>query len=65
MADARKCDLCGKFYECNENQTIEHETITRIKIIYDTGHYEMIDLCDECAQKVMRMAHLEPNVKTE
>lgn len=47
MADAKKCDICGKFYAIpTYNDTI--------RICYDIGRYngDYIDLCDDCYKKL-------------
>ncbi len=47
MADAKKCDICGKFYE-----TPGYNDIIRIysKMDHYDGYY--IDLCDDCYKKL-------------
>ncbi len=47
MASARKCDICGKFYEtprCND----------AIRIYIESNHYngDYVDLCDDCYKKL-------------
>lgn len=50
MANAKKCDVCGKLYEspvCND--------VVRVNI--DTGHMydRCVDLCDECYNRLCAM----------
>ena len=47
MADAKKCDICGKFYAiptCSD----------MIRIYSEMEHYngDYIDLCDDCYKKL-------------
>ncbi len=47
MSSARKCDICGKFYEepiCND--------VIRIHIQYHSYNGDYIDLCDDCYKKL-------------
>lgn len=46
MADAKKCDMCGAFYDspiCND--------MVRVKVVYHTG-CRYLDLCDVCYDKL-------------
>jgi len=57
MAEAKKCDICGKFYDSEDIR--KHQ---RVKIyleppkncsIYDTD--KRVDICDECHDKIFDM----------
>jgi len=57
MANAKKCDRCGKLYEypiCND--AIQ---ITRDSEIYGSGG-ERFDLCDECYSELLTWLKLHP-----
>lgn len=50
MANAKKCDVCGKYYDENEIK-IKGCTVSGIILISDSAHiiHETgIDLCDNC-----------------
>lgn len=51
---AKKCDRCNKFYETNNDAGVQL-TIDRLKS-YDFMYY---DLCDECAEKLIKFLELE------
>ena len=45
MADAKKCDRCGKFYEKDENRSKKYK---RHYALSDNRIGRFVDLCDEC-----------------
>lgn len=47
MADAKKCDICGKFYE-----TPDFNDVIRICMKYHSYNGDYIDLCDDCYKKL-------------
>lgn len=56
MADAKKCDRCGKFYTENTVQTCDEFgnkcNVVKIKVIGDNGGIiSHNDLCDDCVWK--------------
>lgn len=59
MAEAKKCDRCGKFYVYNKHEfkgcNIRHRTDTTQSIYFD--------LCDECIVKLWNF--LTPPVETD
>lgn len=56
MADAKKCDRCGKFYDRNNRMgkgLYKNEFIDGIVKTTNIGNYlNQIDLCDECLDKL-------------
>lgn len=56
MADAKKCDICGKYYEHYENVTLEDGSTfmgCRLGFLADNGLiFRRFDLCRECMTKV-------------
>lgn len=47
MSDAKKCDICGKFYESNKNVCINKEPIETLRYI-SHSYNKTQDLCDDC-----------------
>lgn len=48
MASAKKCDICGAFYEypvCNDS--------VRIQLTYGCAADRYVDLCDDCYTKLI------------
>lgn len=61
MADAKKCDRCGKYYTDSEKQyTFDGFRVGCIKLMsvdgFCIGYY---DLCDNCVKKLMRYLNHE------
>ena len=57
MANAKKCDRCGSFYEKNIVKTKGNSTLGGMAFICLQGNIRYIldnDLCDECLNKLMR-----------
>lgn len=56
MANAKKCDRCGKYYQLEEKkQTITGNTLCTIKLINRYGcDFRELDLCDDCAAGLWR-----------
>lgn len=57
MADAKKCDVCGKFYDHYDCVTIENgTTMNGCKIRFTAANdiccWSNLDLCPECMTKV-------------
>ena len=51
MADAKKCDRCGMYYEKNLVYRLEGNRgsfITRMDLVADNSNYKKYDLCDGC-----------------
>lgn len=47
MADAKKCDMCGAFYDspiCNDPVIV--------KVVYNNTGWHCLDLCDVCYDKL-------------
>lgn len=60
MAEAKKCDACGAFYEKDIlNMRIE------IVITSSGFHEHYIDLCPKCFEQVRRMCGLDKQEATE
>lgn len=61
MADAKKCDRCGNFYDRNEKNVMGASYSGRIFHLagilmfneYDDGQTKGYDLCDDCGYKLM------------
>lgn len=58
MAEAKKCDRCGKYYDANRGpKSIEGAYVTGISINAHTKlvhHHCDFDFCDECVNKLYR-----------
>ena len=60
MANAKKCDRCGKFYECNESRLKGYEgllcgvSFVRTRHTGNVRYIDDKDLCDECIAKFKR-----------
>lgn len=52
MADAKKCDRCGVFYEDNSNHKSWTRNIVGIFLSYQDTHLDRYDLCDDCVEKL-------------
>ena len=56
MADAKKCDICGKYYEHYQSVTIEGKgEFMGCKLGFQTDSsitWTSFDLCQECMTKV-------------
>lgn len=49
MANAKKCDRCGKYYDkCPNVKTINGYKVLGIKIFTSYGPYLELDLCEKC-----------------
>lgn len=55
MANAKKCDRCGKFYIQNDNKfEIDGEVPTNLNIFGRSGwNIKEYDLCDKCWEELM------------
>jgi hypothetical protein len=56
MADAKKCDRCGKYYDEQEKKyTVDGNILASIKFISKQNcMIGRCDLCDECAKKLVQ-----------
>ena len=55
MATARKCDMCGKYYDENKKYRYDFCMETVIGLRFETlngNNSSRIDLCDECLGKI-------------
>lgn len=56
MADAKKCDICRKYYDQYQSVTLNNDTTLygcRIRFATDSNvYYNSLDLCMECMTKV-------------
>ena len=61
MADAKKCDRCGKYYMDGEKRyTVDSFHVGYIKLMSVNGnHIDTYDLCDDCVKKLMRYMNHE------
>lgn len=55
MADAKKCDRCGKYYaESEQKYTVDSFRVGCIKLVSVSGVcIDKYDLCDDCIKKLM------------
>lgn len=69
MADAKKCDICGKFYDHYLNITLESGmTMNGCKIRFAANNnicWTSLDLCPECMTKVHTLLYDISNEKGE
>ena len=58
MADAKKCDRCGKYYIMNKQDfkgcSLRHQTSNSLSIF--------LDLCDDCIRKLWYFMHNQVEV---
>ena len=62
MADAKKCDRCGKYYDENyHDRYVFGNTITHIKLSTDFSdhNYKKLDLCDDCFDELYKFLGIE------
>lgn len=58
MANAKKCDRCGKFYEKNETKRkINGEYVEGIKIC-TYANRKIYDLCGDCIENLYEFMNL-------
>lgn len=55
MADAKKCDRCGKLYEHYDGiRVVENDSCYHImRLENDTINTRVYDMCPECMQKLV------------
>ena len=61
MAEAKKCDRCGKYYDTNKGKSIRGIYVNSIKIIAGSSLHMSLDLCDDCIDKLYKFLKLENN----
>ena len=53
MANAKKCDICGKFY------TVDSDHMVMVLEVYDKHESQVesdcFDICTECTERILRM----------
>lgn len=56
MANAKKCDACGKLYD---NNKLDYDLIQSIHILKEchNGGRMVYDLCDSCYHKLLKFLH--------
>ena len=61
MANAKKCDRCGKYYDRNHAKSMNGNFVTSISIITTTPaqYHRVFDLCDECIVDLYKFFGLE------
>lgn len=52
MANAKKCDRCGKYYDQNKKYLLGREHVIGIRFESPNKYNDRIDLCDECLEKI-------------
>lgn len=62
MADVKKCDRCGAFYEKNKNNKSYTRNIVGVYLRYQDTDVARYDLCDECVEKLKQFLS-EPDKK--
>ncbi|RHT38352.1 hypothetical protein DW790_05725 [Firmicutes bacterium AM31-12AC] len=64
MSDAKKCDVCGKFYIRDKNTIIRYKG-KPIECIHLAESYSAkvisLDLCNECVEKLLKVVNREPD----
>ena len=66
MADAKKCDRCGKYYERNHGQSMCGAYVSRVQLrsCFDTDLLlKIFDLCDDCVDELFDFLHIEKVTK--
>lgn len=61
MADAKKCDRCGKYYtEREQRYVVNGFYVGCVEILSINGNcIDKYDLCDDCIKKLMRYLNHE------
>ena len=60
MANAKKCDRCGKYYDKNNAKSMNGIFVTSISIKTNPPLYKRVfDLCDECIVDLYKFLGLE------
>ena len=64
MANAKKCDRCGKYYTDKDKKfTINGYSIYSIGLRTKQGYMELVyDLCDDCTKDLFHFLSNEPVV---
>lgn len=56
MADAKKCDICHKYYDRYEDVTVDDNVLSGSRLQFATSGglcaWKSYDLCKECMSKV-------------
>ena len=61
MANAKKCDRCGAFYDIKENPIL---SIERTGTPYINNKYsKYIDLCPQCLEELKQWLNLKKSTK--
>ena len=67
MADAKKCDRCGKYYDRSlkdKSFKVNGETVYKAALInFSDGHIGEYDLCDQCARDLFHWLCNEEEVE--
>ena len=59
MANAKKCDRCGKYYDINHAKSMHGNFVTSISINSTSQYHQVFDLCDECIVDLYKFLGLE------
>ncbi len=59
MANAKKCDRCGKYYDRNHVKSMNGNFVTSIFINSTPQYRRVFDLCDECIVDLYKFLGLE------
>ena len=63
MADAKKCDRCGKYYDkCTKKRYVNGCFVLGIKI-YTSGPFRAYDLCEDCVEDLYKFMNIDDKEK--
>lgn len=67
MSDAKKCDRCGRYYGTDATRavTVDSMPIEAVDIcaVRNIFHTFRCDLCEECAEELLKFMHILPDPK--
>lgn len=64
MSSARKCDRCGKYYDCPASKSIKSEQVIGIRIqTLNSTYFNDYDLCPKCADKLLKFMGIKEDDK--
>lgn len=67
MSDARKCDRCGQYYDSDTTRNISVDNVqvegVDIGIVRNYHHTFRCDLCEDCAEKLLKFMYIIPDPK--
>ena len=67
MSDAKKCDRCGRYYGTDATRAVTVDSIPiegiDIGVFRNIHHTFRCDLCEECAEELLKFMHILPDPK--